>query len=263
MPRISLYHAIESAPLAAAFRRPEDPEIELSTEPQDRGEFLFAEQECDAALVSPLVYGKDAGEMLIVPGCSIASLEGTNCVRLVFRKGLHRIAAVSVPANRPLERMLMQILLAEKYDMRPALVERRLPAGESFTADVDALLLAGDEAATEFREVAESMDVVDEWIDLTELPFVHALWAMWGSRADRRIVESIRRATRHAADRLAETAESESARLGIPAAEIADRYARFSYTLDEEILDGLNGFYRMAFFHGFREDVPDLNFWEE
>ena len=108
MPRISLYHSIESAPLAAGFQQTENGDISLSTDPQDRGEFLFADQEFDGALVSPLVYGKDAGDMCLVPACAVTSTEGTNLVRLVFRAGLRSLSAISVPRHHALERRAPQ-----------------------------------------------------------------------------------------------------------------------------------------------------------
>lgn len=222
---------------------------------------MFSEQEFDAALVSPFVYAKDASDISIVPSCSISSIDATGIIRLVFKKNLHHFNRIAVPKHHELERALTQIVLAEKYDMKPTFVESLEISDESIPSEFDAMLLIGDDAQTRFSAFDTALDIVDEWIDLTELPFVHALWVMWNSRSSERLVNHIQSATRHGTQNLDEVAAIEAVRLFKPVELVRSSYLKYDFSLDEEKLDALSGFFRMAFFHGLRRDVPEINVW--
>lgn len=263
-PRISIYRSFESAPLLYGFEHEQsETNLQLFIQTLERSGYFLAEQELEAALVSPLVYAHDASELCILPSCSITSIDATNIVKLVFKKGLHHLTTISVPKYFEIERILTSIVLSEKYDMHPACVERTSTASDAYETNVDAVLLVGDEALTDLPSVDSSLDIVEEWIDLTELPFVHAVWAMWNTRASQSIVQDIQTATLFGVQHLNEVTEMESKRLSIPIEILRKKYSQFDYSFDEEKIDALTGFFRMAFYHGLWRDVPDINVWKD
>jgi chorismate dehydratase len=73
---------------------------------------------------------------------------------------------------------LVQILLAERFDLAPQLVS--LPIGEGLDqSGADAVLLIGDRAIhSPPGRFAEVWDLGDTWCRHTGLPFVFALWVI-------------------------------------------------------------------------------------
>ena len=235
--------------------------LQLHAHTRQRGADLFSELEYDAALVSPLVYAKDAGELSLVPGVSITSHAANNSIRLVFKEHLHHISRIALPMHVGLEKILTSIVLAEKYDMKPEFIEYRGEWHDDLFNDVDAALFTGDEA---FRSITASnafLDLIEEWKDLTDLPFVHAVCAMWNTRATPPLVQTIQDVSAWAQNNLDEVNRKECARLNISPHEIASFYETLLFTFDEISLDALNEFFRYAFFHGQGRDVPDIHLW--
>lgn len=260
---VSVYRSFESAPFLYGLEhgRP-GANLTYHVHPRAQGSMLFADQEYDAALVSPLTYARDASEMSIVPAVGISTIDATNSIRLVFKKGLHHISHISIPEHRELEWILTAIVLSEKYDMRPAVSEFRGDWTETFEGCADAVLLVGDDALSHHASFDSSIDLIDEWIDMTGLPFVHAIWAMWNTRSSASLVEELQNAAVSGVKQLDEIAQHESQRLSLPLDVIRQQYSCVDYSLDEEKVHALSGFFRMAFYHGHWRDIPDINVWQ-
>ena len=95
--------------------------------------------------------------------------------------------------------------------------------------------MAGDEASDE-RAVDEGLDLVEEWMDMVDLPFVHGLW--------------------YARDGAFDTAEPDL--FACPAAESSAGTPTISYRFDEEARSGLAEFVRMAYYHGILREIPEF-----
>jgi predicted solute-binding protein len=74
--------------------------------------------------------------------------------------------------------MLARIILAEKFGVQPEMLPMR-PDADSMLAAADAALLIGDPALKVDPAMLPSqvLDLGAEWMDLTGLPMVFAVWA--------------------------------------------------------------------------------------
>ena len=116
-------------------------------------------------------------------------------VKLFFRTAPERVTRIALDEGSRTSAALAQVLLHERFSVRPAV--ERLPIGSGVeSTDADAVLLIGDRAigphggpaphdhrsrgrqAGSFQLV---WDLGDEWCRWTGLPFVFAVWA---ARAD-------------------------------------------------------------------------------
>jgi chorismate dehydratase len=206
----------------------------------------------DAGFVSPMDYARGASEYLIVPGAAVASRQGNNAVVIHFRKGSRDIRSLAVPAVSTSDIVLAKIMLAEKFNLAPTIVP---VAGtlDDMLKQADAALLSGDEALRTGENRPEALDLVEEWVTTTDLPYVHGFcvgredalekdeWAVLGSSA----------------------AAINGASVSSLVEETSGDPERFSYDLDDDVRDGIREFLQYAYYHGILPDVPDLHFYGE
>lgn len=157
----------------------------------------------DVALV-PVFTAFKIPDSLIVDGVAIASLGPVFSVFMAYNGDLTDVKSVSLdPASRT-SCHLLQCLLAEFHDLRPKY---------SSSEEADAHLLIGNQAI-EFREHAPAgtrfLDLGEEWLRRTGLPFVYALWLLRGGVAQAcAVAEDFRRLKRAGLRRLDEIVRGE------------------------------------------------------
>jgi predicted solute-binding protein len=154
---------------------------------------MLQQNELDAALVSLTeVLFHDRYDVL--DGIAIASLGEVKSVLLAHRRPLEQVREVFCDPASLASVTLLRVLLAER-GLKPEF--KPLPDYES-APRLDFVLLIGDPALDFFRSQTghEIMDLGAEWLTLTGLPFVYAVWAL------RRGVENtrLRRQLREARD---------------------------------------------------------------
>jgi predicted solute-binding protein len=134
---------------------------------------LLAAGEIDVALI-PVFEALRQPEFPIVDGVAIASRGAVYSVFLAHRGPLNGIRVVSLdPASRT-SNNLLRCILAEFHGLHPALeTTGALPDGDR------GLLLIGDQAIR-FRQSPRDgvryLDLGEEWLAQTGLPFVYAVW---------------------------------------------------------------------------------------
>jgi chorismate dehydratase len=154
---------------------------------------MLQKDELDAGLVSITeVLFRDRYDVL--DGIAIASLGEVKSVLLGHRRPLEETKEIFCDTASLTSVNLLRVLLAER-GLKPEF--KPLPDYES-AAKLDAVLLIGDPALDFLRAQTghEIMDLGAEWLELTRLPFVYAVWAL------RRGVENsrLRRQLREARD---------------------------------------------------------------
>jgi chorismate dehydratase len=202
-----------------------------------------------ASYVSPVEYARNASEYRIFPGTAVVSPAGNNSLVMSFRRGIHQIATLAVPPTSASDIILAKILLAERFDIHPRFVPVTGDL-ESMLAKADAALLAGDFPLDAVR--SDSLDLVEEWIATTDLPYVHGFVA---ARED-------------ALSRGERAAVSASGGNGCALVEAAGgdealKIARFDYRFSDDAKEGVTEFLRYAYYHGILPDVPELRFFDE
>jgi chorismate dehydratase len=212
------------------------------------------------ALITPIDYAKESSDFHIVPGIAVSSRGASETIRLFFRSGARRIETVAVDIGSTSEIILTRILLAERYDTEPKFIPM-MPVLEPMLEKADAALLVGDNARS-VPASARFIDLVDEWEDLTDLPYTHAFW---GCRPGSLNADDIHllHSVRDEGLRNIPAIATEAAANGGTQASLEEYFGQFSYTFDEETEDSISEFFRFAFFYGVINDIPDIRFVTE
>jgi chorismate dehydratase len=142
--------------------------------PSDLGKMLRA-GELDAALLSVTeVLLNNAYDVL--DGIAIASLGEVKSVFLAHREPLEKIQTIHCDTASLTSVNLLRVLLGER-GLKPEF--KALPSYEA-AKDLPNVLLIGN-AAIDFSRAAHAHEIWDlgaAWFEMTQLPFVYAVWAL-------------------------------------------------------------------------------------
>jgi chorismate dehydratase len=207
--------------------------------------------EVDAALITPIDYARESSDYMILPHITVSSKDESGAIALFFRSGLSSISTIAVDIGLTSEIVLTRIVLAEKYDINPQFVPM-VPDLTAMLAKADAALLAGN-SILELQSETNKVDLVDEWTDLTELPYIHGFWGYRPNALTSDEIQSLLKAGEHGIRHVGSISRGTSDPV------LSDEYLRrFSYTLDEDAVDSLSEFFRYAFYYGIISDVPEI-----
>ena len=183
--RIGSVHYLNAAPLTR------DIAGELIFAPPSRLAAMLRNDELDAALVSITeVLMNDRYDIL--DGIAIASLGEVYSVFLAHKKPLEEVREVACDTASLTSVNLLKVLLAEKNlfpEFKP--LENYAAAQEK-----DFVLLIGDPAIA-FQRAAHTHEIFDlgaAWLELTNLPFVYAIWALRRGIENRELRHELRAA---------------------------------------------------------------------
>ena len=151
------------------------PQIDLVLDLPSRLATRLAAGDLDVALIPSIESFQDPTYSIISDAC-IACTGPVLSVKLFSRVPPESIRTLALDEGSRTSAALVQILLDERFGIRPALAP--LPIGDSLAeTNADAVLLIGDRAIHSPLESFVSVwDLGDEWCRLAELPFVFALW---------------------------------------------------------------------------------------
>jgi chorismate dehydratase len=187
-------------------------------------------------------------DLEIIPGAGIACRGPVRSILLVSEVPPDQIRTLATDASSRSSVMLTRILLSHRYGVEPQLIAMP-PDLPTMLEKADAALIIGDPAlhldpATLPFHV---MDLGDEWVRMTGLPMVFAVWAgrkgavpEWAESAFR---ESLRFGMRHIDD----IVKSGARERGIPDA-LAKEYLteHIVFELGEREYEGMNRFLQLA-----------------
>jgi chorismate dehydratase len=274
--RIAAINFLNPAPLMWDFEHPPlDSSLALRYQ-IDR----MSPSECAARLASgaadigliPIAALATTPGLRILPGCTIASKGRVRSLRLVRRAAQPLAALRSLAADTASRTTLAYArILFHKWG-NPAVPF--LPAAADLDAmleQADAAILIGDpalmaleERASRFERTGEELvyhDLAEEWRALTGLPFVSAVWcAAQGGPLDESVADDFIQSRNHGLQNIDALVAEWSARLPIPAETIRTYLTtNIHYVLDEECIEGMRGFFRMA---GELRVLPEYRFCE-
>jgi predicted solute-binding protein len=111
-------------------------------------------------------------------GTGIACRGPVRSILLVSKVPLREIKTLATDTGSRTSVMLARIILAEKYGVRPNLISRRAELAPML-GEADAALVIGDPALHLDPATLpfETLDLGSEWIGMTGLPMVFALWS--------------------------------------------------------------------------------------
>jgi chorismate dehydratase len=172
-------------------------------------------------------------------------------VKLYGRVPVEQVQTLALDEGSRTSAALAQILLRERFDLRPALKPLPLATAPS-DCEADAMVVIGDRGMCPPREkLAFAWDLGEEWTKWTGLPFVFALWAARPHPAAARIDRALAAARDEGLTLLEEIARKSAPEVGLPEAACLN-YLRdnLEFHLGERQRAGLDRFFELARRHG-------------
>jgi chorismate dehydratase len=147
-------------------------------------------------------------DLKIFRGAGIACRGGVRSILLVSKVPLDRVRTLAVDSSSRSSTMLSRIVLDEAYGVRPEI--RSMPPDlDPMLETADAAMIIGDPALRLDPPTLESAglhvhDLGAEWVNLTGLPMVFAVWAgradVWTHERERAFAGSARFGLEHVGD---------------------------------------------------------------
>lgn len=195
----------------------------------------------------------------ILPGCTIASKGRVRSLLLVRRRNQPLSELRSVAADTASRTTLVYTrVLFHKWGNADvpfvpmaADLDAMLDRADAAILIGDPALMALEERANRFERTGEELvyhDLAEEWKTLTRLPFVSAVWGVASSSPlDQQISQDFIRSRDHGLQNIDALVAQWSRQLPISEGTIRSYLsANIHYILDEECLEGMRGFFRMA-----------------
>jgi chorismate dehydratase len=147
----------------------------------------------------------------IVPGSGIACHGPVHSILLVSKVPYGEIRTLAADSSSRTSVQLARIILARKYNAFPRL-ESHPPVLEAMLEKADAALVIGDPALHLFaRELPyPALDLGAEWVRMTGLPMVFAVWAGRKGLATPEVVEAFNASRAYGRERLEEIVSCEA-----------------------------------------------------
>ena len=213
--------------------------------------------ECAAALIGPIDYARNSSDFSLYGSASIASRDDSRTIILCLKRDIRKIATIAIGSVSSSDIVLTKIVLSEKFEQEIAVVPF-IGAVDEMLSKADAALLCGDAVLTSGWD-GPRLDIVDEWTDMTDLPFVHLVCASRKEHHNTEIHKLLRTSQEKGISSLDQVAASALRALPVPVEVVEAQLERYSYGFNPDTREGLNEFFRYAFYHGIIPDVPELD----
>ncbi len=195
----------------------------------------------------------------ILPGCTIASKKRVRSLLLVRRASQPLATVRSVAADTASRTTVAYTRImfhrwgnaAVPFLPMSADLDTMLDHADAAILIGDPALMALEERANRFERTGEELvyhDLAEEWRNLTGLPFVSAVWAASAAvPLDGSIDQDFVRSRDHGLQNIDAMVNDWSRRLPV-SEETIRKYltTNIHYVLDEECIEGMRGFFRMA-----------------
>ncbi len=135
--------------------------------------------------------------------------------------------------------------------------------------DIDAMLEKAD-AALVVNEIPNSyndsgaftLDLVEEWNDLTDLPYVHGFWVGREEEMTEIEAKALLTAKGNGVNLQMHIAQETARERNLPLGEMTQYLSSFSYDLGEREEESLAEFIQYAYYHTVIGDVPEIRFFD-
>jgi chorismate dehydratase len=195
----------------------------------------------------------------ILPGCTIASKGRVRSLLLVRRaaKPIESLRSVAADTASRTTLAYTRILFHKwgnadvPFVPMAADLDVMLERTDAAIVIGDPALMALEERANRFERTGEELvyhDLAEEWQRMTGLPFVSAVWSTsCGGNLDQSVSRDFMRSRDHGLANIDALVEEWSRKLPLTAETIQTYLTtNIHYVLDEECIEGMRGFFRMA-----------------
>lgn len=210
------------------------------------------EGSADIGLV-PVIELARQPDLVVIPEASIACQGPVRSILVVSKKPLEEIESLAADTSSRTSVVMTQVVLERKYGKRVD-VRPHPPVLDAMLEDADAALIIGDPALhidpamNEWRGLPVHVyDMGGEWVELTGLPMVYAVWAAKQEIADPGLIQPFVDSKAHGLARRDEIVAAETGIRDLPR-ELIRRYItrHISYELGERERRALSLFLRWA-----------------
>lgn len=219
------------------------------------------------SFLTPFDYARYGGEYRIIPGVAVSSEVPTGTIRLYVKEDVRNIKSVAVDVRVTSEIVLMSILLRER--LRSDSADGKQPTIIPMMPDIQAMLKKADAALVvnfspeEFSSADFfSLDLVEEWNDMTGLPYLHGFWVGREESLTDGLVLKIMKAGVRGAEHIHAVAARAAKIYSVPPDGSEAYFSKFSYVMGDAQMAALDEIIRFGFMYGMIGDIPELNFYE-
>jgi chorismate dehydratase len=184
----------------------------------------------------------------IVPGAGIACHGPVRSILLISTKPAGEIRTLAADSSSRTSVQLARVILARKFGAVPE-VFPHIPDLQAMLGHADAALIIGDPALRidPGRLPYHWYDLGAEWVEMTGLPMVFAVWAARRGVAGPEAAEAFRASCRYGRERIEEIVAMESARREFPAEVVREYLTRhIVHELGERDYRGMELFLQYA-----------------
>jgi chorismate dehydratase len=239
------------------------PNVELIMEVPSRLAEKLAAGELDVALIPSIEYLRGAHlGYEIIAGFAIAARGPVRSVKLFSRVPFSKIERLALDEGSRTSQVLARVWLNAQFGVRPSRIDPLPLDVPVLESTADAVLVIGDRAMTVPHEpFHEVVDLAEAWRQLTDLPFVFALWVARGGIDLEDLPRALARSRSEGLAHAEELARIHGPRLGLDVATCYDYLTRaLSFELGEPELAGLRRFAQMAARMGLAPEGVNLVF---
>lgn len=130
----------------------------------------------DVALIPSVEFFRGVPDLSIISNACIACRGAVRSVQLLFRRPPELVRSIALDVGSRTSAALAQVLLAERYGIRPDISLLPIEA-DFYQNNSDALLVIGDRAMKIASDrFVECWDLGEHWNRWSGLPFVFAMW---------------------------------------------------------------------------------------
>lgn len=217
--------------------------------------------ECDAAMIGPVEYARNSSDFSLYPSIGVSSRGESRTSVLCINQNIRSISSVAVGGVSSSDIILAKIILSEKFEQETVIVPV-IGSVHQMLSKADAALVTGNGLFTS-QWKGPTLDLVDEWSDMTDLPFVHLLCAARKENYRKEIGPTLVSSQEAGVESFPVIAAQLADELSTSAGELEDRFGCYSYGFGDEAREALGEFFRYAFYLGIFPDVPEIEVFGE
>lgn len=239
-------------------------------EPPAKLNSLMENNELEISPVSSVAYGRNMGKWLILPDLSISCFSKVKSVLLVSRYPLDQLTGKKILFNSESETAVALLkLLFIWMGICPVYSTNRFSKTDDIDKGISAFLIIGDSALTgKWDSIFKYVyDLGEKWNNMTNLPFVFALWVVQKEFAEKnpeivtKYIYLFKKSKKIGLSNLDKISKKISKKLSVNFEEGKTYYNKLNYDLDEIHLKGLEKFYESLFREKIIKNSVKLNFY--
>jgi predicted solute-binding protein len=222
--------------------------------------FKLRDHEVDIGFISPIDYARDSSTLTVVPDVGLWSQTGGKAVTVHFGTGVQDVATLAVDPAYASEVILAKIILSEEFDIDPQIVPV-IGDLETMLGRADAALLVGDNALRESASQGDALDLIETWVQMTDLPYVHGIWCARERDLRQQHVSALQQSRREGTSCIVDIAARAAGSdmfPGFSTDHLQEYLDRFSYDLPDDAIEGLKEFHHYAYYHAVLPDIPEI-----